>query len=104
MPDGFVKDLVIDMVVNSISAVMDSLGQFFGINSIGAMYLMSVLLSLGFSLYAVQRTGSMKIGVPVFVLSIFGFSFLGMFPLWIIAVVLVMAVAVILKIGDSNGT
>lgn len=90
------------MVVDSITAVTNQLGEFFGIGGTGAIYLLALLLSLYFTIYSIKATGNKKIGGAIFVIAIFGFSFLGMFPLWIIAVVLIMAVAIILKMGGNE--
>ncbi len=76
--------------------------NFYGLTNTGGLYLVSLLFCVFLAVFVTVRTGNVKLGLGSFLMSLFTFAFMGMFPLWIVAVTLVVIVAVLLKLGEHN--
>lgn len=76
--------------------------NFYSISNIAGVYLIALLFSLFFSVFAAVKTSRIDMGIGTFIVSLFGFAFMDMFPLWIVMVSVIILVAVIIKLGEGN--
>lgn len=76
--------------------------NFYGIGNEGGVYLIALLFSMFFMIFIVAKTRDIKLGIGTLMMSLFVFSFMDMFPLWMTMVTAIIMVAVILKIGEHS--
>ncbi len=76
--------------------------NFYGLTNLGGLYLISLLFCVFLAVFVTIKTNNIKLGLGSFLMSLFAFGFMGMFPLWIVAITLVVIVAVLVKIGEHS--
>lgn len=83
------------MVSELFTNATAGLAQFYMLSPENTVYLFAFLFSVCFAIIAGVRTGRPMVGLVIFFVSLFAFSLLGAFPLWIVA----LPVIIIIFIG-----
>jgi hypothetical protein len=68
-------------------------GVMYGLSAVNTLYMFSFLFAVFFAIIIAVRFNRPMAGLLTFVLALFIFSLLGMFPLWVLALPVVLIIA-----------
>ena len=82
--------------------LFEAMAQMWGIGVTPAAWLTSLLFSLLVGIFLASKTRNSMIGLIGFMGTLFLFSFFGLFPLWILALPIILLITLYAKVGGKD--